>query len=56
MRTAVALGWIGLALYGGWLGTDITLTPDSPLYKAGAALFALLLVLTVWALVRERSS
>lgn len=55
MRLAVAIGWLGLALYGGWLGTQIEITPAHPLYKIGVACYALLLGLTVWTLFRERS-
>lgn len=52
MRFVVAVAWLALALYGGWLGTDVTITLDSPLYKIGAGLYALLLGVTLWLLVQ----
>jgi len=52
MRVVVAVAWFALALYGGWLGTDVTITPESPLYKIGAVLYALMLGLTLWLLVQ----
>lgn len=55
MRVAVGLGWLGLALYGGWLGTQIEITPDHLLYKVGAGLYALLIGLTFWVLLRGRT-
>lgn len=47
MRTALALGWIAIALLGFVMANWLNTTPDEPLARVGAGLYALLLTLTL---------
>jgi hypothetical protein len=47
MRSAIAIGWLLVAVLGFVSGNLLNLSPDAPLARLGMAIYALLLVVSL---------
>ncbi|MCS7064851.1 MAG: hypothetical protein NZL85_01110 [Fimbriimonadales bacterium] len=54
MRSAIAIGWLTVALLGFLSGSLLNLNPADSLARVGMALYALLLVISLSAVVLNR--